>query len=129
MTIEIMDERFTVCKVESVPQELLDDRFCFVGKTDKELSLVCRTDLVPAQTLAREDGWRGMRVTGTLDFSLIGGGRGHLCDIHLRYGLCSGEGKHAGKSRGCLTCRRDRCDVCITVRMRIMQHQDRKCNL
>ena len=72
MTIEIMDERFTVCKVESVPQELLDDRFCFVGKTDKELSLVCRTDLVPAQTLAREDGWRGMRVTGTLDFSLIG---------------------------------------------------------
>ena len=72
MTIEIMDERFTVCKVESVPQELLDDRFCFVGKTDKELSLVCRTDLVPAQTLAREDGWRGMRVAVTLDFSLIG---------------------------------------------------------
>ncbi|MBQ9268164.1 MAG: ACT domain-containing protein [Oscillospiraceae bacterium] len=72
MLIEIIEECFTVCKVESVPQELLDDRFCFIGKTDKELSLVCKTELVPAKVLEREDGWRGMRVTGTLDFSLIG---------------------------------------------------------
>ena len=44
----------------------------FVGKTPDELSLVCETALVPENTCAREDGWRALRVEGTLEFSLIG---------------------------------------------------------
>ena len=43
-----------------------------MGKTDGELSLVCPTEEVPENTLAREDGWRGFRIEGVLDFSLIG---------------------------------------------------------
>ncbi len=34
---------------------------------------MCPTAMVPAHTLAREDGWRGFYVDeGTLDFNLIG---------------------------------------------------------
>ena len=34
--------------------------------------MVCPTKNVPAVTSARDDGWRGFRIQGTLDFSLIG---------------------------------------------------------
>ena len=44
----------------------------FIGKTDEELSLVCRTKDAPLQTLERDDGWKGFRIQGILDFSLIG---------------------------------------------------------
>lgn len=43
-----------------------------VCKTDEALSLICETAHVPAQTLAREDGWAGFRIESVLDFSLIG---------------------------------------------------------
>lgn len=43
-----------------------------MGKTDQELSLVCRTQAVPELTVSREDGWKAFRVEGVLDFSLIG---------------------------------------------------------
>lgn len=46
--------------------------FYFLGKTDEELSLVCQTKDTPAKTLARDDGWKGFRIQGVLDFSLIG---------------------------------------------------------
>ena len=49
-----------------------DAEFFFIGKTDEELSLVCRTEDVPAKTAERDDGWRGFRIQGVLDFSLIG---------------------------------------------------------
>ena len=49
-----------------------DGDFYFVGRTDEEISLVCRTENAPVHTIARDDGWRGFRVQGTLDFSLIG---------------------------------------------------------
>lgn len=44
----------------------------FVGKTDEEISLVCRTKDTPADTAERDGGWRGFRIEGVLDFSLIG---------------------------------------------------------
>ena len=39
---------------------------------DEELSLVCRMEDVPENTVERDDGWRGFRIQGVLDFSLIG---------------------------------------------------------
>ena len=72
LDLEILSGEFTICKVNRIPQKLLRDPFCFVGKTDSELSLVCLTDCAPERTLAREDGWRALRVAGTMEFSLIG---------------------------------------------------------
>jgi hypothetical protein len=50
----------------------LSQPFTFAARTDEELSLVCPTRAVPEHTLHREDGWRGWRIEGVLDFSLIG---------------------------------------------------------
>ena len=62
----------TVCKPASTEQIDPAMDFYFLGRTDEELSLVCRTEDTPAETLAREDGWRAFRIEGTLDFSLVG---------------------------------------------------------
>ena len=72
MELKPLDYQLTVCKVGSLRDISLDDDFFFIGKTDEELSLVCRTEHVPQHTAAREDGWRCFRIEGVLDFSLIG---------------------------------------------------------
>ena len=72
MRLKKLPYTLTVCKLETVEQIDLNAGFYFIGKTDEEISLVCRTECTPARTLEREDGWRGFRIEGTLDFSLIG---------------------------------------------------------
>ena len=62
----------TVCKVADVKDIDLNKEFYFIGKTDEELSLVCRTEDTPVNTVECEDGWKGFRIQGVLDFSLIG---------------------------------------------------------
>lgn len=72
MEIKALTDLFSVCKVEDATQIDLSKDFCFIAKTDEEISVVCPTKNVPAVTSARDDGWRGFRIQGTLDFSLIG---------------------------------------------------------
>lgn len=72
MRLKTIDARLTVCKLASAGDIDLNRDFFFLGRTDEELSLVCRTENAPRTTLAREDGWRAFRVEGTLDFSLVG---------------------------------------------------------
>lgn len=72
MTLKCLDLELSVCKLGSLADAPLDADFYFIGRTDEELSLVCRTQHAPANALAREDGWRAFRVEGVLDFSLIG---------------------------------------------------------
>ena len=72
MELKKLPHELTVCKVASMADINLDSDFFFIGKTDEEISLVCLTSDAPAQTLEREDGWRGFRIEGVLDFSLIG---------------------------------------------------------
>lgn len=72
MKLKVLPEAFSVCKLRDAGNVDLTMEYCFVGKTDEELSLVCTTGTVPECTLAREDGWRGFRIEGVLDFSLIG---------------------------------------------------------
>lgn len=70
--LEPLEEDLTVCKVEDYSQVDPDRPFCFIGCTDRERSLVCRTSDVPSNTIAREDGWRAFRVAGSMEFSLVG---------------------------------------------------------
>ena len=72
MVIETIEHEFSVCKVADYSQVDLGAEFCFTGRTDQENSLVCLTSQVPANTTARDGGWRAFRLAGTLDFSLIG---------------------------------------------------------
>ena len=72
MELKKLEYDLTVCKVEALADIDMKADFFFLGKTEEELSLVCRTEDVPAQTIARDDGWKGFRIAGVLDFSLIG---------------------------------------------------------
>ncbi len=70
--LKILVDDFTVCKIHDVLHVDFTDEFCFVGKTDEELSLVCKTEKRPEQTIASEDGWRAFRIEGIIDFELTG---------------------------------------------------------
>lgn len=72
LTIEKLTPVFTVCQVPDFSEIDPDGTFCFTARTDEEISLVCPTEAVPRNTVRRDDGWRGFRVQGVLDFSLIG---------------------------------------------------------
>ena len=72
MILKRLPEDLTVCKVQDVSRINLSADLYFIGKTDAEISLVCKTADTPQETTAREDGWRGFRIEGELDFSLLG---------------------------------------------------------
>ena len=67
-----LDREFSVCKVEDYSLVDLGAEYCFIGKTDEEDSLVCATGDVPSNVVERDDRWKGFRIQGVLDFSLIG---------------------------------------------------------
>lgn len=72
MEIKKIEHDFSVCKVTDYSFVNLDAEYCFIGKTDEEKSLVCVTDHVPPNVIQRDDGWKGFRIQGVLDFSLVG---------------------------------------------------------
>ena len=72
MELKRIEYDLTVCKVQNVSDIDMTTEFFFIGKTDEELSLVCKTEDTPIDTIERDDGWKGFRIQGVLDFSLIG---------------------------------------------------------
>ena len=72
MKLKKLPYDLTVCKVASRADVDLNPEFFFLGKTDEELSLVCRTEDTPEDTTERDDGWKGFRIEGVLEFSMIG---------------------------------------------------------
>lgn len=72
MIIQSFTEQFSICKLKNASCVDLSDAFCFLSKTDEEISLVCLTGKAPENALQRDDGWKMFRIEGVLDFSLIG---------------------------------------------------------
>lgn len=72
MQIKRIHADFSICKISDASMIDFDTDYCFVGRTDEELSLVCESGRVPRNALVRDDGWRAFRIQGVLDFSLIG---------------------------------------------------------
>ncbi|PWM72217.1 MAG: ACT domain-containing protein [Bacillota bacterium] len=72
MEIKKITADFSVCKVSDYSLTDLSREYCFIAKTDEENSLVCPTEQVPPNAVARSDGWKAFRIQGILDFSLIG---------------------------------------------------------
>ena len=72
MELKKLDYKLNVCKVAHITDVDTSKDFYFIGKTDEEISLVCKTEDTPQNTTERDDGWRGFRIQGLLDFSLIG---------------------------------------------------------
>lgn len=72
MEIKKISYDFTVCKIKDTTGVDFNSEFCFLSRTDEEISLVCITDCVPTNVIERDDGWKAFRIQGILDFSLIG---------------------------------------------------------
>lgn len=72
MEIKKLDQDFSVCKVMDYSLVNMNAEYSFIGKTDEEKFLVCITGDVPPNVIQRDDGWKGFRIQGVLDFSLIG---------------------------------------------------------
>ena len=72
MILNIIHEVFSICNVADYEGIDLSAPYIFIGSTDEEKSLVCPIQLVPDNTVERDDGWKAFRIEGTLDFSLIG---------------------------------------------------------
>jgi hypothetical protein len=72
MELKKLEYDLTVCKAKAIADVDTTADFFFIGKTDEEISLVCKTADVPEKTAERDDGWKGFRIQGVLDFSLIG---------------------------------------------------------
>ena len=47
MRLRTIEGQYSICKVTTIDPAIISAPFCFVGKTDLELSLVCPTELVP----------------------------------------------------------------------------------
>ncbi len=72
MELQLLPQPFAVCQVTNLQQINWQMPFCFLSKTDEELSLVCPEENLPTQTLQCEYGWRTFKICGTLDFALVG---------------------------------------------------------
>lgn len=72
LELKKIEYNLTICKIRNISDIDMTSAFYFIGKTDEEISLVCKTEDTPAKTIERDDGWKGFRIQGTLDFSLIG---------------------------------------------------------
>ncbi len=72
MQLQVLQQEFAVCKVEDLSLVDMTDTFCFIGKTDAEISLVCDVRKVPSNTIEVDSGWKCLRIQGVLDFGLVG---------------------------------------------------------
>ncbi len=72
MEIKKISYDFSVCKMKDITGVDFNCEFCFLSRTDEEISLVCITVNVPPNVVERDDGWKAFRIQGILDFSLIG---------------------------------------------------------
>ena len=71
MKLKKLPYSFTICKLSNTDNIKSNTEFCFIGKTDEEISLVCKTEDTPYDTIESDVGWRGFRIEGVLDFSLM----------------------------------------------------------
>src|SRR5262245_52923580 len=74
MKLIVLDDKLAIARLDAaapIPAWPLRGGLSSITRTADELSVVCAADAVPAGVRV-EPGWRGLRVAGTLDFSLTG---------------------------------------------------------
>lgn len=74
LSFEELSGRYAVCRLapgEPVPAWVPSGGVVSCTRTHDELSIVCMEGSVPPDVQA-ERGWRGFRIRGALDFSLVG---------------------------------------------------------
>ncbi len=72
MTLKRLPQALSVLKVQAREDIPMGVTPLYVGISEEEISVVCPTDTSVTGVCAREDGFRGLRIVGVLDFSLVG---------------------------------------------------------
>lgn len=72
MKLKKIPYELSICKLNSLNDFNFNLDFCFFAKTREEISLVCKTEDIPLDSVEYDDGWHGFYFDETLDFSLIG---------------------------------------------------------
>ena len=71
----LLPDRFAICRLgasDEIPDWAYEEcGFSSITRTDEELSIVCRQDLVP-EALTSSSGWRCLKVKGPLDLEMTG---------------------------------------------------------
>jgi hypothetical protein len=72
--LSILPETFAICRLDKearIPDWALAGSFLSITRTLEELSVVCPQIHVP-EGIKRDEGWRCLKVEGSLDFSVSG---------------------------------------------------------
>ena len=72
MRIKIIDGLFNISKVSKIDNNLYNNDFIFISKTDKELSIVHRNNINIDNIIKTDTNWNLFRIDENLDFSLVG---------------------------------------------------------
>ena len=72
LMLKRLDYDLCVCRLRSLAEADLTRAFFFLARTDEEISLVCESAFAPAGAEQISRGWKGFRIEGVLDFSLVG---------------------------------------------------------
>lgn len=74
LKLVVLNDTFAVCRLapnSAIPTWAVNSTFSSITRTPDELSIVCRQSDVPGG-IAREEGWRCLKVQGPLAFELTG---------------------------------------------------------
>jgi uncharacterized protein len=74
LELRLLEERLAVCRLEreiGMPSWATGGGFFSITRTPDELSVVCLESAVPEGVRSKK-GWRILRVSGVLDFSVVG---------------------------------------------------------
>jgi len=72
MKLQKINSEFTISKITNTDDVDFTRDFVFLSKTDDEISLVCESSFTPSNVIISEPGWNALRITGVLDFGMIG---------------------------------------------------------
>ncbi|MCL2254782.1 MAG: ACT domain-containing protein [Lachnospiraceae bacterium] len=72
MILQKLTHDFSICKIDDISRINFTREFVFLSKTDDEISLVCEADYVPSNINAVEHGFKALKITGMLDFGMVG---------------------------------------------------------
>ena len=72
MELQKIELDFSVCKIKNIQQVDFTREFVFLHKTPEEISLVCESACVPPDAISVEASWKALRISGQLEFGLIG---------------------------------------------------------
>ena len=72
MELTALNRDFAICKLNVHARVELTGEFVFFARTDEEVSLVCESSQAPEDAIAVEREYKGLKICGELDFSLVG---------------------------------------------------------